>query len=58
MPTGSTIALFLLAGVALVSDAVAGKLRRTGTGAKLRRFATGGVFVVLGLTAAAARRST
>ncbi len=43
---------------ALVSDAIAGKLRRTGTGAKVRRWVTGGVFVALGITAAAARRST
>jgi threonine/homoserine/homoserine lactone efflux protein len=43
---------------AFVSDAIAGKLRRTGTGAKLRRWFTGGVFVALGITAAAARRST
>lgn len=43
---------------ALVSDAIAGRIRRTGTGAKLRRWLTGGVFVALGITAAAARRST
>lgn len=43
---------------ALVSDAIAGRLRRTGTGAKLRRWFTGGVFVALGITAAAARRTT
>lgn len=43
---------------ALVSDAIAGKLRRTGTGARVRRWVTGGVFVALGITAAAARRST
>ena len=43
---------------ALVSDAIAGKLRRTGTGAKVRRWLTGGVFVVLGISAAAARRGT
>jgi threonine/homoserine/homoserine lactone efflux protein len=43
---------------ALVSDAIAGRLRRTGTGARIRRWLTGGVFVVLGITAAAARRST
>jgi threonine/homoserine/homoserine lactone efflux protein len=43
---------------ALVSDAIAGKLRRTGTGAKVRRWLTGSVFVVLGISAAAARRST
>jgi threonine/homoserine/homoserine lactone efflux protein len=43
---------------ALVSDAIAGRLRRTGTGAKLRRWLAGGIFVALGITAAAARRST
>jgi threonine/homoserine/homoserine lactone efflux protein len=43
---------------ALVSDAVAGKIRRTGTGARLRRYLTGGIFVALGVTAAAARRGT
>jgi threonine/homoserine/homoserine lactone efflux protein len=43
---------------ALVSDAIAGRIRRTGTGAKIRRWITGGVFVALGITAAAARRST
>ena len=43
---------------ALVSDAIAGRIRRTGTGAKIRRWVTGGVFVALGITAAVARRST
>jgi threonine/homoserine/homoserine lactone efflux protein len=43
---------------ALVSDAIAGRIRRTGRGAKVRRRLTGGVFVALGITAAAARRST
>jgi threonine/homoserine/homoserine lactone efflux protein len=43
---------------ALVSDAIAGRIRRTGTGAKVRRRLTGGVFVALGVTAAVARRST
>jgi threonine/homoserine/homoserine lactone efflux protein len=43
---------------ALVSAAIAGRIRRTGTGAKLRRWLTGGVFVALGVTAAVARRST
>jgi threonine/homoserine/homoserine lactone efflux protein len=42
---------------ALVADAIAGRIRRTGTGAKVRRWLTGGVFVALGITAAAARRS-
>jgi threonine/homoserine/homoserine lactone efflux protein len=43
---------------ALVSDALAGRIRRTGTAAKVRRWLTGGVFIALGVTAAAARRST
>jgi threonine/homoserine/homoserine lactone efflux protein len=43
---------------ALVSDAIAGRIRRTGTGARMRRWLTGGVFVALGITAAAARRNT
>jgi threonine/homoserine/homoserine lactone efflux protein len=43
---------------ALVADAIAGRLRRTGTGAKLRRWLAGGIFVALGVTAAAARRTT
>lgn len=43
---------------AVAASLVAGRLRQTGTGANVRRFFTGGVFVVLGITAAAARRST
>jgi threonine/homoserine/homoserine lactone efflux protein len=43
---------------ALVSDAIAGRIRHTGTGAKVRRWLTGSVFVALGITAAAARRGT
>jgi threonine/homoserine/homoserine lactone efflux protein len=43
---------------AVVSDAVAGRIRRTGTGARIRRWVTGSVFVALGITAAAARRGT
>ena len=43
---------------ALVADAIAGRLRRTGTGARLRRWLAGGIFVALGVTAAAARRTT
>jgi threonine/homoserine/homoserine lactone efflux protein len=42
---------------ALVWDAIAGRIRRTGTGAKVRRWLRGGVFVALGVTAAAARRT-
>lgn len=43
---------------ALVSDAIAGRLRRTGTAARVRRWLAGGVFVALGISAAAARRNT
>ena len=43
---------------ALVADAIAGRLRRSGTGARLRRWVAGGIFVALGITAAAARRGT
>ena len=55
----------LFAAIALVSDttyallagAVAGRIRRTGAGARARRYLTGGIFIVLGVSAAAARRS-
>jgi threonine/homoserine/homoserine lactone efflux protein len=43
---------------AVAADLLAGKLRRGGRGARFRRWASGGVFVVLGVTAAAARRAT
>ena len=41
-----------------LADAIAGRLRRSGTGAKLRRWLSGGIFIALGITAAAARRTT
>jgi threonine/homoserine/homoserine lactone efflux protein len=41
---------------ALLADLLAGKLRRSGTGAKLRRWVSGGIFIALGVTAATARR--
>jgi threonine/homoserine/homoserine lactone efflux protein len=41
---------------ALLADLLAGKLRRSGTGAKLRRWISGGIFIALGVTAATARR--
>lgn len=41
---------------ALLADLLAGKLRRTGTGAKLRRWVSGSIFIALGITAATARR--
>ncbi len=43
---------------ALLADLLAGRLRRSGAGARLRRYATGGIFIALGITAAAARRAT
>ena len=41
---------------ALLADVLAARLRRSGTGAKLRRFVSGGIFIALGVTAATARR--
>lgn len=43
---------------ALLADLLAGKLRRSGTGAKLRRWVSGGIFIALGVTAATARRAS
>ena len=43
---------------ALLADLLAGRLRRSGTGAKVRRYVSGGIFVALGVSAAAARRAT
>jgi threonine/homoserine/homoserine lactone efflux protein len=43
---------------ALLADVLAGRLRRTGAGARARRYVSGGIFVALGITAAAARRAT
>lgn len=43
---------------ALVADLLAGRLRRSGTGARIRRYASGAIFLALGLSAAAARRAT
>ncbi|HEY6961567.1 MAG TPA: LysE family translocator [Gaiellaceae bacterium] len=43
---------------ALLADLLAGRLRRSGRGARMRRFASGGIFVALGVTAAAAHRAT
>ncbi len=50
------IALASDASYALLADALAGRLRRTGAGARLRRYVTGGIFVALGVSAAIARR--
>ena len=43
---------------ALLADLLAGRLRRGGRGAALRRWLSGGIFVALGVSAAAARRAT
>jgi len=43
---------------ALLADLLAGRLRRSGSGAMARRYLSGGIFVALGITAAAAHRST
>jgi threonine/homoserine/homoserine lactone efflux protein len=56
--TFAAIAFASDATYALVADLLAGRLRRTGSGARLRRYVTGGIFVALGVTAAAARRAT
>jgi threonine/homoserine/homoserine lactone efflux protein len=56
---GITFALIAFASdamYALLASFLAGKLRRTGTGAKIRRFISGGIFIVLGVTAATAHR--
>ena len=43
---------------AVLADLLAGRLRRSGTGARIRRYVSGGIFVALGVSAAAARRAT
>jgi threonine/homoserine/homoserine lactone efflux protein len=43
---------------ALLADLLAGRLRRSGRGARLRRYGSGGIFVVLGVSAAAAHRAS
>jgi threonine/homoserine/homoserine lactone efflux protein len=43
---------------ALLADLLAGRLRRSGRGARARRYLSGAIFVALGVTAAAAHRST
>jgi threonine/homoserine/homoserine lactone efflux protein len=41
---------------ALLADLLAGRMRRSGRGARTRRYLSGGIFVALGITAAAAHR--
>jgi threonine/homoserine/homoserine lactone efflux protein len=58
---GTLFALIALASdatYALLADALAGRIRRGGAGARVRRWVTGGIFVALGISAAAARRAT
>ena len=58
---GLTFAAIALASdclYALLADLLAGRLRRGGRGAVARRFLSGGLFIALGVTAAAAHRST
>jgi threonine/homoserine/homoserine lactone efflux protein len=43
---------------ALLADLLAGRLRRSGRGARLRRYVSGGIFIALGISAAAAQRTT
>jgi len=53
----AAIALVSDATYALLADALAGRIRRTGAGARIRRYVTGGIFIALGVSAAAARRA-
>jgi len=53
----ASIALLSDLGYAVLADALAGRVRQSGRAARLRRFTTGGIFVALGITAAAAHRS-
>jgi threonine/homoserine/homoserine lactone efflux protein len=54
----ATIALASDALYAVLADLLAGRLRRSGTGARIRRYVSGGIFIALGASAAAARRAT
>jgi threonine/homoserine/homoserine lactone efflux protein len=53
-----TIALMSDLVYAVLADLLAGRLRRTGRGARVRRWASGSIFIALGATAAAAHRAT
>jgi threonine/homoserine/homoserine lactone efflux protein len=52
------IALLSDAAYALLADVLARRLRRSGTGARIRRWVSGSIFIVLGITAATAHRAT
>jgi threonine/homoserine/homoserine lactone efflux protein len=53
----AAIALASDASYALLADALAGRVRRRGAAARARRYLTGGIFIALGVSAAAARRA-
>lgn len=53
----AAIALLSDLAYAVLADALAGRMRRSARAAWVRRFATGGIFIALGVTAAAAHRS-
>jgi threonine/homoserine/homoserine lactone efflux protein len=54
----ATIALASDTLYAVLADLLAGRIRRSGTGARIRRYVTGGIFIALGASAATARRAT
>ena len=54
----ATIALASDALYAVLADLLAGRLRRSGSGARIRRYVSGGIFIALGASAAAARRAS
>jgi len=54
----ATIALASDALYAVLADLLAGRIRRSGTGARIRRYVSGGIFIALGASAAAARRAS
>jgi threonine/homoserine/homoserine lactone efflux protein len=53
----STIAFASDSTYAVLADALAGRIRRSERANRIRRFVTGGIFVTLGVTAAAAHRA-
>lgn len=56
--TFATIAFASDVTYAFLADVLAARFRRSRAGMRLRRYATGGIFVVLGATAAAAHRAS
>jgi threonine/homoserine/homoserine lactone efflux protein len=54
----SMIALISDSAYALTADLLAGRLRRSGRGARFRRILSGGIFIALGVSAAGAHRTS